>query len=168
MVNCQRLDNILSVEERRRFRLDNANAFQIFNAVQISCKMHLKSHSWNWRVFLQISICCPASSSGQAAYNSKSTIVILSRFRNMQFEIRTGGGRKGLEEAKTQTQIVQSTNLILNPYLVVPITAPQTSVLAKGSKFKHISSVLQMFFVVDLFRAKAAVLCCSSPSCRAL
>lgn len=78
----------------------------------------------------------------------------------MQFEIRAGGGRKGLEEAKTQIQIVQSANLILNPYLVVPITAPQTSVLAKGSKFKHISSVLQMFFVTDLFQAKAAVLGC--------
>lgn len=90
--------------------------------------MHLNSHSWKWCVFLQISICCPASSSGQAAYNSKSTIVILSCFCNMQFEIRAGGGRKGLEEAKTQTQIAQSANLILNPYLVVPITAPQTSV----------------------------------------
>lgn len=122
--------------------------------------MNLNSHSWNWRVFLQISICCPASFSGQAAYNSKSTIVILSHFRNMQFEIRAGGGKKGLGETKTQIQIVQSANLILNPYLVVPITAPQTSVLAKGSKFKHISSVLQMFFVADPFQAKAAVLCC--------
>lgn len=122
--------------------------------------MNLNSHSWNGSVFLQISICCPASSSGQAAYNSKSTIVILSRFRNMQFEIRAGGGRKGLEEAKTQIQIAQSANLILNPYLVVPITAPQTSVLANVSKFKHISSVLQMFFVADPFQAKAAVLCC--------
>lgn len=131
-----------------------------FNAAQISCKMNLNSHSWIRHVFLQISICCPASSSGQAAYNSKSTIVILSCFRNMQFEIRAGGGRKGLEEAKTQIQIVQSANLILNPYLVVPITALQTSVLAKGSKFKHISSVLQMFFVADPSQAKAAVLCC--------
>lgn len=129
-------------------------------AIQINCKTNLNAHSWNWRVFIQISICCPASSSGQAVYNSKSTIVILSHFRNMQFEIRAGGGRKGLEEAKTQIQIVQSANLILNPYLVVPITAPQTSVLAKGSKFKHISSVLQMFFVTDLFQAKAAVLGC--------
>lgn len=116
MLNSQREDNILNVEERRRFRLDNTNTSEIF----MLC--------WKWCVFLQISICCPASSSGQAAYNSKSTIVILSCFCNMQFEIRAGGGRKGLEEAKTQTQIAQSANLILNPYLVVPITAPQTSV----------------------------------------
>lgn len=33
---------------------------------------------------------------------------------------------------------------------MVPITAPQTSVLAEVSKFKHISSVLQMFFLTDL------------------
>lgn len=125
--------------------------------------MNLNSHSWNWCVFLQISICCPASSSGQAAYNSKSTIVILSRFRNMQFEIRAGGGREGLEEAQTQIQIVQSANLILNPYLVVPITAPQTSVLAKGSKFKHISSVLQMFSVADPFQARLLSCAAQSP-----
>lgn len=80
----------------------------------------------------------------------------------MQFEIRAGGGRKGPEEAKTPIQIAQSANLILNPYLVVPITAPQTSVSAKGSKFKHISSVIQMFFVAALCQDGAAVLCCSS------
>jgi len=135
-----------------------------FHTVQISRKMNLHSHSWNCRGFLQISICCPASSSGQAACNSKSTIVILSRFRNMQFEIRAGGGRKGLAEAKTQIQIVPSANLILNPYLVVPITAPQTSVSATGSKSKHISSVLQMFLVADPFRAKAPVLCWAESS----
>lgn len=56
----------------------------------------------------------------------------------------------GQEEAETQIQIVQSANLILNPCLMVPITAPQTSVLAEASKFKHISSVLQVFFVTDL------------------
>lgn len=121
-----------------------------FNAEQTSCKMNLSAPSWNWRVFLHISICCPASSSGQAAYNSKSTIVIPSCFRNVQFEIRAGGGRMGLEEAGTQIQIIQTANLILNPCLVVPVTAPQTSVLAEVSKFKHISSALQMFFVTDL------------------
>lgn len=86
--------------------------------------MNLNAPSWNWRVFLHISICCPASSSGQAAYNSKSTIVIPSCFRNVQFEIRAGGGRTGLEEAEAQIQIVQSANLILNPCLVVPNYSP--------------------------------------------
>lgn len=72
-----------------------------FNAVQISCEMDLNSHSWNWHVLLQISICCPASSSGQAAYNSKRTIVILSHFRNVQFEIRVGGeGGRGWRRLK--------------------------------------------------------------------
>lgn len=34
---------------------------------------------------------------------------------------------------------------------MVPVTAPPpTSVLAEASKFKHISSVLQMFLVTDL------------------
>lgn len=145
-MNCQRQDNIL-LPGRGRFGLDNANISD-FNAVQTSCKMNLSAPSWNWRVFLHISICCPASSSGQAAYNSKSTIVIPSCFRNVQFEIRAGGGRTGQEEAETQIQIVQSAHLIFNP--MVPITAPQTSVLAEVSKFKHISSVLQMFFLTDL------------------
>lgn len=44
----------------------------------------------------------------------------------------------GQEEAETQIQIVQSAHLILNPCLLVPIAAPQTSVLAEASKFKHI------------------------------
>lgn len=148
MVNCQRQDNVLT-PGRGRFGPDDANILD-FNAVQTSCKMNLNAPSWNWRVFLHISICCPASSSGQAAYNSKSTIVIPACFRNVQFEIRAGGGRTGPEEAETQIQIVQSADLILNPCLMVPITAAQTSVLAEASKFKHISSVLQMFFVTDL------------------
>lgn len=139
MVTRERQDSILT-PGRGRFGLDNINISD-FNAVQTSCKMNLNAPSWNWHVFLHISICCPASSSGQAAYNSKSTIVIPSCFRNVQFEIRAGGGRTGLEEAGTQIQTVQSANLILNPCLMVPITAPQTSVLAEVSKFKHISSV---------------------------
>lgn len=103
-----------------------------FNVEQTSCKMNLSAPSWNWRVFLHISICCPASSSGQAAYNSKSTIVIPSCFRNVQFEIRAGGGRMGLEETGTQIQIIQTANLILNPCLMVPVTGPPNICFSTG------------------------------------
>lgn len=132
MGTCQSQDNILKPEEGRRFRLGNANACWASVPHKRAAKRSSALPVGTGLCSSRFPFAVPASSSGQAAYNSKGTIVILSPFPNVQFEIRAGGGRKRLEEPPSQLCRVQSASLVLNPYLVVPITAPQNICFSKG------------------------------------